>query len=189
MKIKRKNLYMIIIIIILIVGGIILSQNMGIEKVEDISDKNNEIIPQEEISDKQLRETVIKLYFFDEKNELVEEIRKIDSKILIDNPYKKVFEMLLENTRQENYKSYIPKETKLNDIKKNGEMIIIDLSEEFINNIEENIEYESYVIRQIVNTMTQFTEINSVKILINGSDQCEFKSGNIKFQQVFTNDD
>lgn len=74
-------------------------------------------------------------------------------------------------------------------MKKKGECIVIDFSKEFIENQNENVEYHGLVISQIVNTMTQFTEINAVKILIDGEENKSFKNGNISFKQVFTKED
>ena len=174
---------MIVIAIIIIVCC-----NIGVEKIED-NIVENEIIPEEEISDEQLRETTISLYFINENNEITAEIRKIDSKNLLNNPYQEVMNLLLEGPKYNNLKSAIPEGVKLNSITKSGECLIIDFSKEFVENQVDDVEMQGLVISQIVDTMTQFTEINSVKILIDGEENQCFKNGNIKFEQIFTRED
>ena len=77
----------------------------------------------------------------------------------------------------------------VNKITKNGECLFIDFSKEFIENQVDNIETQGLAISQIVNTMTQFTEINSVKILIDGKENQCFKNSTIKFERLFTKED
>ena len=116
-------------------------------------------------------------------------MRKIDSKILLQNPYLEVMNLLISGPKADCFKTYIPKDVKVNNTKKEGDCIIIDFSKEFIENEEENVDIQSLTISQIVNTMTQFTEINSVKITVEGEENLSFKNGNIKFDRIFTDED
>ena len=45
---------------------------------------------------------------------------------------------------------------------------------------------ESHALNQIINTCTQFSEINKVKFSVEGKSDVSFKAGNIDFNQVFT---
>jgi len=187
-KKTKKIAIVVIVATISLCLIILLLMNTEIKKVED-TNTEKEIVPEEEISDAQIRETRLNLFYIGENNELVSETKKIDSKELIENPYIITIKMLLNNPSSSNLKTYIPQNTKINSIKKNGECIEIDLSNEFIDDMEENVEVQGLAISQIVNTMTQFSEINKVKIYINGSDEVTFKNGNINFKQLFTNED
>lgn len=186
-KVKKIVLIAIVILVIIIVG-ILIYMNIDIKKV-DSTNENNEIVPAEEITDEQLRETTINLYFINQNNEIAEEMRKIDSKILLQNPYLEVMNLLISGPKADYFKTYIPKDVKVNNTKKEGDCIIIDFSKEFIENEEENVDIQSLTISQIVNTMTQFTEINSVKITVEGEENLSFKNGNIKFDRIFTDED
>ena len=168
----------IILIIAIIVGVYFFIKNKNQE---------NEIIeytPQEEITDEQMRQTIVSLYFKNE-NELIPEARLVDVKELIDNPYEKILTMLIEGPKNENLQKTIPNGTKINKIEKQGENLIIDFSEEFILNQQEGEENEKLVIKSIVKTVTELTEINGIKIKINGEENKEFKDGKIKFNQIF----
>ena len=144
------------IITIIIIGTI----STEVEKnVENIS----EIQPEEEISDEEMRQTNINLYFEDATTKILsEEERKIDSKDLIDNPYKFVLDLLIEGPKNENLDNPIPEGTKLNSIKYEKGILYVDLSSEFLNSNGTNSIYS------IVNTMTEFTEINGIKFTIDG---------------------
>ena len=57
----------------------------------------NEIIPEEEISEEQMRQTIVSLYFYnDTTKSLVPEGRLIDVKELVDKPYNKLIELLIQ---------------------------------------------------------------------------------------------
>ena len=48
------------------------------------------------------------------------------------------------------------------------------------------MEEEQNTINSIVNTLTELTEVNSIKILINGEENKSFNDGEIDFTQNFT---
>lgn len=146
--------------------------------------KMTEYTPQEEITDEQMRQTIVSLYFKKE-NTLIPEARLIDVKELIDNPYEKIVNMLIEGPKNENLQKTIPKDTKINKIEKQGETLILDFSQEFILNHSGGEQEEKLTLQSIVKTVTELTEINGIKIKINGEENKEFKDGKIKFDQVF----
>ena len=93
--------------------------------------------------------------------------------------------MLIQGPKNENLQKVIPEGTKINKIEKKGEILIIDFSQEFIeNHIGGEIE-EKLTIEAIVKTVTELTEINGIKIKINGEENKEFKDGKIKFNKIF----
>lgn len=185
MKKNKKIIAISAIVLVLIILTIVIFCNIGVERL-DGNITQNEIVPEEEISDEQLRETTISLYYINENNEIVSEIRKIDSKVLLENPYMETMNLFLQGPKSDNLKTAIPEGTKVNKIEKDGDCLIIDFSSEFIDNQVSDLETHGRVINQIVNTMTQFTEINNVKISINGDYNKTFKNGNISFEQIFT---
>lgn len=177
-----KRVIIVGIAILLLIGIIIFVcffiKNNG--KQEEII----EYTPEQEISDEQMRQTMISLYFKNE-NEIVPEARLIDVKELINNPYEKIINLLIEGPKNNNLKKTIPEGTKVNKIERKGEILIIDFSEEFILNHEGGEEQEKLTIKSIVKTVTELTEINAIKIKINGEENKEFKDGKIKFNQNF----
>ena len=172
---KNLKRILIIFIFIILILGIIFGIYKRINKKEKI-----EYIPQEEISDEQMRQTMISLYFKNE-DKLIPEVRLIDVKELIENPYEKILNLLIEGPKNENLEKTLPDGTRINKIEKNKDMLIIDFNEEFLDNkIDEKI-----IINSIVKTLTELNEINKIKIIINGEENKEFKNGKIKLNNIF----
>lgn len=177
----KKRVFIIaiaIICIVLVVIGVYCFTKKG---------ENNEITeytPQEEITDEQMRQTIVSLYFKKDNN-LMPEARLMDVKELIESPYEQILTMLIEGPKNESLQKTIPEGTKINKIEKQGETLIIDFSQEFISNHVGGEQEEKLTLQSIVKTVTELTEINEVKIKINGEENKEFQDGKIKFDQTF----
>lgn len=175
---KKILMYSSILLFVLIIGifGFAFSNN----KKEQVT----EYIPQEEITNEQMRQTVINLYFYDDSTQkIVPEIRKIDAKELLNDPYKKIINLLLEGPENNKLSRLILEDTKLNKVELKDGILHIDFSEKFI---DENVQKEDLIINSILKTVNQFNEISSIKILINGEENLEFASGKINFNEPFS---
>lgn len=167
---KKKIIIIFLILFLLIILGFFIYKNFIVKNntTEEIKDYT----PQEEISDKQLRETVVTLYFSDKENKnLIPEARKIDANNLIKNPYEYLINLLIEGPKNENLIKCIPEETKINSVFLEGDILKIDFSNEFLNSNNLNNSLNS-----ILNTVTQLNEINGIKILINGEENENIKN-------------
>jgi len=170
----------VLFIICLIGGGIWYFFGQKQEVIEEYT-------PQEEITEEQLRQSMVTLYFYNvESKELVKQSKLIDVKELLENPYKKLVELLMEQPKNENLKSPIPEGTILNKVELSGNIVTVDFSKEFIENHE--IEKEKDIIKAIVQTVTQLTEVHGVRITIDGNENQLFSEGGISFETVFTLD-
>ncbi len=176
-----RRIITISIIVCLIIGSIFgVYYFLTKEKDEEIT----EYTPQEEISEEQMRQTMVSLYF-KSGEEIVPEARLIDVKELLENPYKEVLEMLIEGPKSSSLERTIPEGTKINKVQKNADILIIDFSEEFIKNHKSGEIEERATINSIVNTITELTEINGVKITINGEENKAFNDEKIRFNKIF----
>ena len=183
MKIKKILMFIGIIlgIIFVVVLGWLVSVNKNVE--ENII---NEIIPEEEISNSQLRQTIITLYFLDkEKGDLEPEARQIDVRMLLENPYEVLVNMLIEGPKNENLTGIIPRDTKINKIELKDGIVYIDFNDYFIK--EQNIgeEQEKMIINSILKTLVELKEVNGIKILINENENSGFPDGAINFNEIF----
>ena len=52
--------------------------------------------------------------------------------------------------------------------------MVLDFSSEFLNYSKEDENEKTNLINSIVNTLTELTEVNQVKILIDGNENSEF---------------
>mgnify|MGYP003292141282 CR=1 FL=1 len=185
MKNKKIIMYLIIILIILIIlfVGYLIYKNIKNKNTNEIL----EYIPEEEITDEQLRETIITLYFMNmDTGNLMAEARKIDAKELLDNPYKKIIELLIEGPKNERLVKLIPENTKLNNAEIINDIIYLDFSSEFINEQSLGEEQEKKIINSIINTLTELNEVNGIYITINGEKDLGFPDNGVKFNNIFT---
>ena len=179
----NKKVFIIIVIILILgiigVGGYLLIKN-------NLQPSEVEIQPEEEITDEQMRQTIITLYYKNkETKELMPEGRMIDSKELLSDPYTTLIELLIEAPKSENLQSVIPEGTRVIKAELKSDILYLDLSKEFIDNHEGGEEAENLTIYSIVNTVTELNEVNSVKILINGREDQSFNDNKINFRNAF----
>ena len=173
MKNKKIIVIFVIIFVIVILGGYFAIKYLKSNK-ENINEVH-EYIPEEEITDNQLRQTIVSLYFpTKEDKELVPEARLVDIKEIINNPYEKLINLLIEGPKNEKEEKIIPEGTKVLKIYMEDDCVVLDFSEEFLNYNKNDENTKNNLINSIVNTMTELTEVNKVKILINGNQNQEF---------------
>ncbi len=173
MKNKKIIVIFTVLFIVILVGGII-----GIRYVKNKTNEtiSEEYIPEEEITEEQSRQTIVSLYFQNkDSKELVPEARLIDIKELINNPYEKIMNLLMEGPKNDKEEKIIPDNTKILKIYMEDDCLILDLSSEFLNYDKNDEKIKKNIINSIVNSMTELTEVNKVKILINGNVNEEFK--------------
>ena len=171
----KKKIFLILGLIIIILVCIIIyfiSVNTGVE----------EYVPEEEISENDYKMASVILYFQNkETKELEAEIREINSKELLLNPYEVILEMLLIGPINENLEKLIPKGVVINNIILEKYCLKIDFSKEFIENCEDDKLKQENIVNSIYKTMKELTEVNEVKILIDGVEGLGFKNGEIIF--------
>ena len=180
----KKRVIAIILIVIIIAGVLIWYFYPNNEETEN---NMQEYQPQEEITNEQMRQTIVTLYFKNkETNQLVTEGKLIDSKLLLTDPYKELIELLIEGPKNEKFESTIPEGTKINKVELRGNTVYVDLSKEFIENHIGGEEAEKLTVYSIVNTLTELTEVENVKFLIDGEENIAFKDNKIKFDNLFS---
>lgn len=149
-------------------------------KEKQVSSEIEEYIPQEEINDEQMRKTMVNLYFYNnETGELETETRIIDAAELIENPYTKLVQMLIDGPKNERLKSLMPDDVRVIKTELNSGCITLDMSIELLNYTEDK-DLKSKMINSIVNTLTELNEVDSVKFLINGEENDEFNEEYVK---------
>ena len=172
MKNKKIGMLLLIVLIIILLGGFLLIKYLKNKDQETIVE---EYTPEAEITEEQERQTIVSLYFpLKETNELNPEARLIDIKEIINNPYEKLVNLLIEGPKNEKNKSVIPENTKLNKNYLEDDCVVLDFSSDILNYSKENETEKENIIKSIVNTLTELTEVNKVKILIEGKENKEF---------------
>lgn len=179
---NKKTFIMISVLLLIAIIGVgvyLIVQNNQKPEVSEIQ-------PEEEISDEQMRQTIVTLYYQNkETKELMPEGRNIDAKELLTDPYTTLMNLLIETPKNEKLQTAIPTGTRILKAELKGDIVWLDLSKEFIDNHAGGQEAENATIYAIVNTLTELKEVNSVKILINGRENQGFKDEKINFKNAF----
>ena len=145
----------ILLVIIMIVGGILIVNNK--EKVN----QDYDIFLDE-------TESKIVLYFSNMKTgELTKEYRVVNIENIKDDMPNTIINELLKGPGNEELTSTIPNETKVNSIVTEENKIIVDFSEEYARENEDELQ-NLHKIYSVVNSITEITEINEVEIKVNG---------------------
>ena len=175
MKINKKVVIAIITVILIALGVYFILQNISIENADDYQDYT----PEEEISDEQLRQTKLILYFENaETGELDTEIKVVDANTLIENPAKEIMNLLIKGPQSNSLKKLVPDGTTLNDITVQNSCATINVSKEFLN--FENDSQKLKIVNSIANTLSNLKEIDSIKFLIDGEENEQLKEIYIK---------
>ena len=162
MKNKKILFLLIAVLAIILVLIFFIVKNFNFEDVENIE----EYTPEEEISESQLRETVVTLYFLDKNsNTLKSEGKLIDSLLLLQNPYKELVNLLISGPTSQNLSNVFPENTQILDAYIKNNCVTLDFSEELLNFENEDQKYN--IVNSILNTLTQLNEVYSIEFLIN----------------------
>ena len=159
---KKKPIILIIVFIIIGILAYFLINNISITKNNEYMDYT----PQEEISENQTRQTSINLYFLNpETNTLKSEGRVVNTNELLKNPYKLIVEKLIEGPENSKLQKVFPENARLIDANIQNNCVTLNFSEEFMNFKDDTQKYN--IINSILDSLTQLTEVDSIKILIN----------------------
>lgn len=167
---NKKILFLFIIVLAIILSFIFLIvKNFNLKNTEEIE----EYTPEEEISDSQLRETVVTLYFLDkDSNTLKSDGKLVDSITLLQNPYKELVNLLLAGPSSQNLLNVFPDNTQILDAYIKNNCVTLDFSEELLDFKDENQKYN--IINSLLNTLAQLNEVSSIQILINNEKNDTF---------------
>ena len=173
MKNKKIIIIFLSLFIIILIGGYF-AIKYAKEKNEE--EQVEEYTPQEEISEDQLRQTIVSLYFPEkETKELTPEARLVDIKEIINKKKKKIVNLLIEGPKNDKNEKIIPENTKLLKAYMEQDCLILDFSSEILNYNKEDEKAKDNIKNSLLKSLTQLTEVNSIKILVNEEETEEFK--------------
>ena len=167
---KNKNLFPIILLIIVIIIALLAIMTTSVEKT---SNNTGDFTPEEEISNNSLRETIVTLYFVDKDgNNIKSEGKLIDSSALLENPYKTIVQFLIDGPKSDSLNTVFPENTKILNATLEKNCVILNFSEELLNFADDTQKYN--IINSLLNSLTQLTEVNSIKIQVNNEEVQQF---------------
>ena len=170
MKNKKYFITFIILFLIILIGGYYILRIVKNKKEENIL---QDYTPEQEITEEQNRQTIVSLYFINkETKQISPEARLIDITEIINNPYERLVTLLIEGPKNEKLEGIIPNNTKVLKTYLEEDCVVIDFSKEFL---EYNKDKKELLTQTITSTLTELTEGNKVKILIQGEVNDDFK--------------
>jgi germination protein M len=187
-----KNFLLIVLIVVFFVAAIMFVSNSifkddddknGTTSVvttgttEETEAQTTEVQTTETQDNNEVKEETFKLYYSDEQAlYLVPEERTVDipGNAELSDRIDTVFNMLVMNIDSKKLYTAIPEGTKLKSAKKEGNTLVLDLSEEFRKNHPGGSTGISMSLGQIVLTLTEFEGIDKIKFLIEGKEVSEF---------------
>ena len=149
---NKTKIIVLLIAIIIGIGALIYYRN---------DEDSKEIVDNSEIN-----ETKIVLYFSNlETGELVKEYRNVKLEDVKNNMEETIVKELLKGPENVELVSAIPSDTKINNIMLEDNKIIIDFSNEFKEEVDDELK-NLHKIYSVVNSLTEITEINEVEIRV-----------------------
>lgn len=173
-KNKIKLIFGILAIVIAVGGFFAVKWVKENNKTEENS-IGEEYTPQAEISDEQARQTIVSLYFPDkDSKKITPEARLVDIKEIINLPYEKLMNLLIEGPKNDKLERIIPEGTRILRSFMDKDCLVLDFTRDFLNYNMEQENGKDNLINCIVKTMTELTEVNKVKFLIEGEENEQF---------------
>ena len=178
MKLKKLMILIVLIICLISVVTYLIVVNSGNEV--------QEYTPEEEITDDELRNTIVTLYFENkDTGEIQTEARLVDSKELLNDPYMYLVNLLIEGPKNESLRKVIPEGAVLKNATLVGECLTLNFSKEFISNANGDAFSKSNIIYSIINTVTELKEVSRVKFLIEDEESDGYNDVGISFKNEF----
>jgi germination protein M len=143
------------------------------EEVKEVKEEEEETTEEEvqkednngDVEEEESEEITINVYYSDQMAEyLVPESRVIP----LENKYVEALYELMKKPIDESLVPLMPDTTKINSVKVEDSNALVDLSQEFLDDRFVSDTVDILLLYSIVNTLTQFPEINSVNLYIDG---------------------
>lgn len=166
-------IFIFLMIFIILISTYIIYNKKNNDKLKKY--QNNEYQPEEEFPETGNYDTSISLYLIDPTSGILTDKNIVlDARKLIDNPYKYIINLLINPPDNLKMQSAIAKGTKVNNCVMDKGVLTVDFSSEFLNSTGTNSVYS------IVNTLSQFNEVDGVIIKINGEENNQLKEKFLK---------
>jgi len=187
---KKTIIIAICIIMIISISGCLKTRDKALEQIkEDELRPVSSILLSEEDALRLNEKLQVRLYFADQDGtRLVKEIRYIDmndAKQGTEQQATLLVKELVKGPSNSTLKTTMPEGASLRSpIKVENRTATVDMTKEFVDNHPGGKEAEEMTIFSVVNTLTELKDIETVKFLINGKTQKEFK-GNFLLNKEF----
>lgn len=126
----------------------------------------------------------IKVYYPDDQGMKLIAVRRTIS-LSGGDKYTAAMKALLEGTKEKGQTNIIPRQTKLRSVSVRGDTAYVDFSRDLVRHFTGGSTGEEMLVGSVVNTMTGFSEIRKVQILIDG-EKVETLAGHMDLSAPLT---
>lgn len=144
----------------------ITAENSKAPKVQQDKEKNS-----------QNEKLTVKVYYPDEQGMKLQAVKKTVKVGSVDK-YTATLKALLDGTKEKGLATIVPKQSKIKSVKVQGDTAYVDFDDNLIKKFIGGSTGEEMLVGSIVNTLTEFTEIKQVQILVEGK-KIESLSGHL----------
>jgi len=137
-------------------------EKTDLEDEKEIIDKNDKETSEE---NNEIGPLTVKVYYADSNVQYLVGEERIISGVY---KYLSAFMEILKSPLEPGHRTLVPATTKVNRISFNNGNIALDLSPEFVSDRFEGDAVDILLVNSIVNTFTEFSEVNTVSFYING---------------------
>ena len=145
------------------------SAGIGNDKTTITADKGNapNVLPEKEQGKTEKGKLTIKVYYPDEQGMKLRAVQKT-VKSGSEDKYTAALKALLDGTKEKGLTTIVPKQAKIKSVKVQGDTAFVDFDQNLIKKFIGGSTGEEMLVGSIVNTLTEFSEIKKVQLLVEG---------------------
>jgi len=145
------------------------SAGIGNDKTTITADKGNapNALPEKEQGKTEKGKLTIKVYYPDEQGMKLRAVQKT-VKSGSEDKYTAALKALLDGTKEKGLTTIVPKQAKIKSVKVQGDTAFVDFDQNLIKKFIGGSTGEEMLVGSIVNTLTEFSEIKKVQLLVEG---------------------
>ncbi|SHK66162.1 Sporulation and spore germination [Selenomonas ruminantium] len=123
-------------------------------------------LPENE-KDKKSEKLTVKVYYPDEQGLKLQSVTKT-VKVGGSDKYTAALKALLDGTKEKGLATIVPKQAKIKSVKVQGDTAFVDFDDNLVKKFIGGSTGEEMLVGSIVNTLTEFSEIKKVQLLVEG---------------------
>lgn len=149
------------------------SKQQPIENPKEKPEPEKKVAPEVQKPDepsKNFQTMEIKVFYPDENATVLIAVPRTIKFVDESEKYSAALSELMQKPKEEGLTDIFPKHTKIKNVYRNGDTVIVDFDKDIAKNFVGGSTGEEFLINSVVNTLTGFDEVNQVRFLIDGQE-------------------